>query len=162
MNGVLLFLSKPTSVITKGHVGTSRSSSPTKDLPPPPSTGFTTRGLFIPKIANPHRPFPGPSSTNSSPTTTPPPLVRRKTPLPELKELPYLPPDVPPHPPTNGVKLANTLNFGTTQPAPLLPLNNPILEKPFSLRTMKRTHGLQIATREESSSTLPLTCATDG
>ena len=107
MNGVRRFLGNPTSVITKDPAATSRSPSPTKDLPPPPSTGFTTRGLFIRKDRKPPPPVAGPSSTNSSPTTTTPPL-RRKIPPPEWEELPDLPPDLPPHPLTNGVKQVNT------------------------------------------------------
>ena len=34
------------------RVGTSCSRCPTKDLPSPPSTAFTTRDIFIHKIAN--------------------------------------------------------------------------------------------------------------
>jgi hypothetical protein len=102
MNGVRRFLGNPTSAVTKDRPGTSRSPSPTKELPPPPSPGFT-RGLFIRKDRKPPLPVAGPSSTNSSPTTTTPPL-RRKAPPPEWEE----PPDLPPHPPTNGVQLVNT------------------------------------------------------
>ncbi|KAF8267438.1 Up-regulated during septation-domain-containing protein, partial [Lactarius quietus] len=74
MNGVRRFLGNPTAAITtKDRASTSRSPSPTKELPPPPSAGFTTRGLFIRKDRKP-----------------PPP------------EPPNLPPELPPHPPTNG------------------------------------------------------------
>jgi hypothetical protein len=107
MNGVRRFLGNPTTVITKDRVGTSRSPSPTKELPPPPSAGFTTRGLFIRKDRKPSLPVAGPSSTNSSPTTTTPPL-RRKIPPPEWEEPPDLPPDLPPHTPMNGVQPVNT------------------------------------------------------
>ncbi|KAH9022188.1 Up-regulated during septation-domain-containing protein [Lactarius hengduanensis] len=103
MNGVRRFLGNPTAAITKDRPGTSRSPSPTKELPPPPSAAFSTRGLFIRKDRKPLPPVAGPSSTNSSPTTTTPPL-RRKAPPPEWEE----PPDLPPHPPTNGGQLVNT------------------------------------------------------
>ncbi|KAH8988708.1 hypothetical protein EDB86DRAFT_2945634 [Lactarius hatsudake] len=103
MNGVRRFLGNPTTAITKDRPGTSRSPSPTKELPPPPSATFSTRGLFIRKDRKPLPPLAGPSSTNSSPTTTTPPL-RRKAPPPEWEE----PPDLPPHPPTNGVQPVNT------------------------------------------------------
>ncbi|KAH9174506.1 Up-regulated during septation-domain-containing protein [Lactarius sanguifluus] len=103
MNGVRRFLGNPTTAITKDRPGTSRSPSPTKELPPPPSATFSTRGLFIRKDRKPLPSLAGPSSTNSSPTTTTPPL-RRKAPPPEWEE----PPDLPPHPPTNGGQLVNT------------------------------------------------------
>ncbi|KAH9009841.1 Up-regulated during septation-domain-containing protein [Lactarius deliciosus] len=103
MNGVRRFLGNPTTAITKDRPGTSRSPSPTKELPPPPSATFSTRGLFIRKDRKPLPPLAGPSSTNSSPTTTTPPL-RRKAPPPEWEE----PPDLPPHPPTNGGQAVNT------------------------------------------------------
>ncbi|KAI9431299.1 Up-regulated during septation-domain-containing protein [Lactarius indigo] len=103
MNGVRRFLGNPTTAITKDRPGTSRSPSPTKELPPPPSASIGTKGLFIRKDRKPLPPFAGPSSTNSSPTTTTPPL-RRKAPPPEWEE----PPDLPPHPPTNGGQLVNT------------------------------------------------------
>ncbi|KAH9055308.1 Up-regulated during septation-domain-containing protein [Lactarius vividus] len=103
MNGVRRFLGNPTTAITKDRPGTSRSPSPTKELPPPPSAAFSTRGLFIRKDRKPLPSVAGPSSTTSSPTTTTPPL-RRKAPPPEWEE----PPDLPPHPPTNGGPLVNT------------------------------------------------------
>lgn len=106
MNGVRRFLGNPTSsTITKDLPGTSRSPSPTKELPPPPSASFSTRGLFIRKDRKPPPPIAGPSSTNPSPTTTTPP-PRRKVPPLEWEEPP---PEPPPHPPpTNGSQPVNT------------------------------------------------------
>lgn len=54
--------------------------SPTKDLPPPPTTGFTTGGLFMPKVCKPPLSVSGPSSNNYSPTSSSP--LHRKIPRP--------------------------------------------------------------------------------
>lgn len=104
MNGVRRFLSNATSTpIVKNYATTSsRSPSPTKELPLPPSS--TTRALFIRKDRKPPPPVSRPPSTDSSPTTSPPP-PRRKVPPLEWEEPP---PPPPPHPQTNGVHTVNT------------------------------------------------------
>jgi hypothetical protein len=87
MNGVRRFLgnaSAPTSTppVSKDRTSiSSRSPSPTKELPPPPPQ--STKGLFIRKDRKPPPSASGPSSTASSPTTSPStPLPRRKAPPP--------------------------------------------------------------------------------
>jgi hypothetical protein len=96
MNGVRRFLGNATSPPTsmpanRDHIGiSSRSPSPTKELPPPPPI---TKGLFIRKDRKPPPPpISGPSSTESSPTISTPPL-RRKAPPAEWEET---------SPPSNG------------------------------------------------------------
>ena len=88
------------------QAGTSCSRIPTKDLPGPPSTGGETRDLSIRN----GRKLPlllACSSLTDSLLRTTPLLLRRKIPLPEWEELPGLPPDLPPHPETNGMQQVN-------------------------------------------------------
>jgi hypothetical protein len=73
MNGVCRSLGNATYAITKDRAGPPPSWSPSKELPPSPSTGVATRGLSIFKDCKPSPPGASPSSTNSSPMTTPPP-----------------------------------------------------------------------------------------
>jgi len=111
MNGVRRFLINPipststsTPPIKDRSSISSRSSSPSKELPPPPTP--VTKGLFIRKE---RKPPPLVSDTELSPSTTsvpttstapqsrkPPPLESQETPLP------------PSHLQTNGVQQTNT------------------------------------------------------
>ncbi|KAH9967089.1 Up-regulated during septation-domain-containing protein [Lactifluus volemus] len=104
MNGMRRFLANATSTpIIKDQASTSsRSPSPTKELPLPPST--TTKALFIRKDRKPPLPVSGPSSTTPSPTTTTTPLRRKAPPL-EFEESP---PPPPPNLQANDVQPVNT------------------------------------------------------
>ncbi|KAH9983526.1 Up-regulated during septation-domain-containing protein [Russula compacta] len=105
MNGVRRLLGNVTSTPTPAPVSkdtistSSRSSSPTKELPPSPPV---TRALFIRKDRKPPPPpIAGPSSATYSPTISTP--TRRKPPPSESEEL-----HPPSHSQANGIQLANT------------------------------------------------------
>ena len=115
MNGVRRFLINPNIPSTSTSTPptkdrssiSSRSSSPSKELPPPPTP--VTKGLFIRKDRKPPPLVSdtelSPSPTSASTTSTAP--QHRKPPPPELQET-LLPPPPPPHLQTNGVQQTNT------------------------------------------------------
>jgi hypothetical protein len=114
MNGVRRFLGNTsiptyTPPVSKDRTSiSSRSPSPTKELPPPPPPQ-STQGLFIRKDRKPPLSVSGPSSTASSPATSPStPLPRRKAPPPSEWEETSTSSSPSNYQASGGVKPANT------------------------------------------------------